>query len=55
MTKQIAITIPTFLRFNKLKKEVKSIIKKCPSDSYKLYIGDQGNSFFRKRRLLQYT
>lgn len=48
MIKKIAITIPTFLRFNKLKKEVDSILKTYPEELYRLYIGEQGKPSKRK-------
>lgn len=40
--REIAIIIPTFLRFIKFKKLVESILKTYPDSWYKLYIADQG-------------
>jgi hypothetical protein len=40
--REIAIVIPTFLRFNKLKLLLESILKIYPDSWYRLYIADQG-------------
>ena len=55
MNKQIAITIPSFLRFDKLKKEVQSIIKSHPANSFRLYIGDQGKKDSRKEEFYTFV
>lgn len=48
--KKIAITIPTFLRFHKVKKEILSIQKEYSSIDYKLYIGEQGEPNLKKNQ-----
>lgn len=43
--REFAIIIPTFLRPEKIEKEINSILQYCQSQSYRLYIGDQSGEF----------
>ena len=45
MTKKIAITIPSFLRFDKLFQEISSIKKFYPKGIHTIYIGDQDKPY----------
>lgn len=52
--KEIAFIIPSFLRFEKTKKEVESILNTYDSRWYKLYIGDQGQYSEEKEKYWNY-